>query len=142
MKHARGFTLVDTATLLIVVILAVWDGFFLNDALDVSRRGECYVNQAALDRALWDASSQRKRDVADVLAAYAVQYTDRAPQLVILYRQRGAAERAVVVVDLSDRKEPIRALCPMHTAARTRPAIDYWYAFGKWHCLFNKWHSA
>jgi hypothetical protein len=141
----RGFTIIDFVFLAVVVVLAVATASLLGPAWDVYHREDCYHNQAALDRVLWDANYERKREIWEVLAAFVVAYPDaRPPQMVILYGPKvGArtAEREAAVVDLSAQPMTAGVICPQHGGVRRQPVIDYWFGFGKWRCLHKRRHS-
>jgi hypothetical protein len=145
MKNNRGATPVDIVLWLVILALAAANVALLDDVYGAYYRKSCYVNQAALDKALWDANYQREREIWDVQAAYAIQYPDaRPPVLVILYNPRfdqGETARTTAVVDLTQQGYSAKLTCPLHRDKPSGPVIDYWFAFGRWHCLYNRYHS-
>ncbi|MDP8224986.1 MAG: hypothetical protein P9L99_16625 [Candidatus Lernaella stagnicola] len=145
MMNQRGVTIVDLMLILVIVVLSLVNFSSLDDVYDTYQRKNCYYNQTNLDKILWDTCFERQREIFDVALAYAIKYPDtRHPVMVVLFNPNRNAElpqKDVVVVDLTQQKWTNEQLCPLHTASSKQPIIDYWFAFGRWHCLYNRYHS-
>jgi hypothetical protein len=144
MNNQRGMTVVESFLTIIMLALIVWTGFYAYDAYWASTRYPCYDNQTALNKILFRTATENKREMGEVITAYAVKYPDdHPPVLVVLFTATAQYEdHQLVVVDLSkDNIAPGRVVCPLREGPHVRPIIDYWYAFGRWHCLHNKWHT-
>ena len=143
--NTRGFTLVDLVFLLAILILAVLVVTKIDDVYYASTREDCYQHQIALDRVLWETCYEQGREIWDVQEAYSIRYPDNRPaRLVILFNPKideHGGQRTRVDVDLTRVGAGESSLCPLHRNALTRPAIDYWFSLGRWHCLFNRYHS-
>ena len=140
MNRQRGFSVLDVAFLLVIIVLLFVVGLRAADAYQAHFRFDCYDNQKALDAALWDVNSQNRREIWEVRAAYTVKYPGRpVPELVVVYQPRiGETEHVIQVITLD--KLP-GTICPLDQAKHVRPVINYWFCWGKWHCLYNEFHS-
>jgi hypothetical protein len=143
--NTRGFSAIDFVLLLAILILAVLVVSKVDDVYDTSTREDCYQHQIALDRVLWETCYEQSREIWDVQEAYSIRYSDNRPAvLVILFNPRlddHGGQRMRVNVDLTRLGVAENSLCPLHTKTLTQPAIDYWFSLGRWHCLFNRYHS-
>jgi hypothetical protein len=143
MKPQRGVTPLNLLLLLLILALAAMAAIKAQDAYQAHYRFACYENQMALDKALWQINAENRREVWDVQAAYSVMYPgDPIPRLVIIYGSRpDSAEREIKVYALDKYGALPEVTCPLDHRKPTRPVINYWFCWGKWHCLFNKYHS-
>jgi len=145
MMNRRGMTVTDVLLIVAIGVFALLDVALLDDVYQVHERESCYANQQGLDNILWETCSEKSREVWDVNEAYSVHYPDnRHPVLVVVFNPAVDAEtpeKEVVVVDLAEQKWTTAQTCPLRDAGGTEPVIDYWFAFGRWHCLFNRYHS-
>ncbi len=143
MKRSRGVSTVDLLLLLAIAVLAVITARAASQAYQAHFRFACYENQKALNNALWKIDGENKREIWEVETAYSVKYPDKpVPDLVVIYQPRSEKEQREI------RKYPLdkygaapETTCPLDHRNITRPVINYWFCWGKWHCLYNKFHS-
>ena len=67
---------------------------------------------------------------------------DPIPRLVVIYGPRpNSPERQIKAYPLNKYGALPEVICPLDHRKLTQPVINYWFWLGKWHCLFNKYHS-
>lgn len=145
MMNRRGVTVVDIVLLIAIGLFVLLNVALLDDVYDVHKREGCYFNQKNLDKVLWEICAANKREIWDVVEAYAIKYPRTTPPvMVVLFNSRLGAEvpeKEIVVVDLKSQQWTTEQTCPLNDGVLIEPAIDYWFAYGRWHCLFNRYHS-
>lgn len=143
--NQRGASPINVLLLIAIVVLIFLNLRLIDDVHGAATRHACYEKQMQLDALLWTVCNRETREIADVLLAYSVKYHDhRSPVLVVLFRtpiDHPEEGRRVVVVNLEGETSRITPLCPSHGDSLVEPTVDYWYSLGKWHCMFNKYHS-
>jgi hypothetical protein len=143
--NRRGFTVVDLVLMTAIGVVLLMNLAMVDDFFDAHSRHECYGNQIAIDKILWNTCQEHEREIFEVAEAYTVKYPEgRPPVLVILFNPNPSLdedEKEIVVVDLSKQPRSTGHACPQHDDDLTVPTIDYWFAFGRWHCMYNAYHS-
>ncbi|HPQ71216.1 MAG TPA: hypothetical protein PKW95_18970 [bacterium] len=143
MKKRNGFTIVDILFWLIILILIGQAAARIDDVYQTHYRFLCYENHTALDKLLWNVCSEQQREVWDVLSAYPVLYPDGRPaQLVVIFKPRVDEYERQIVIEPLHRWGPIESpVCPLDHRTPATSSINYMFYGGKWHCMYNKYHS-
>lgn len=143
MMKQRGFTIIDILLWLIILILIGQAATRLDDVYQAHYRFSCYENHITLDRLLWNINFEQQREIWDVLCAYPLLYPDdRTPQLMVIYKPRVDEYEHQVVTEPLNKFGPIESpICPLDRRVQVVTTINYLFYAGRWHCLFNKYHS-
>jgi len=143
MMNQRGLTFIDLVFLLVIGVIGAITLYRIDAVYQTHYRFACYENQKALDKILWDANYENKREIWEVQAAYTIQYPNaQAPVMVILYNPRiNEYEHEMTVVPLEKAGRLYELTCPLDKQVHNSPVINYWFYWGRWHCLYNRYHS-
>jgi len=139
----RGFTIVDILLWLIILILIGQAATRLDDVYQAYYRFDCYENHQSLDKLLWKINFEQQREIWDVLTAYPVQYPDdRQPQMVVIYKPRVDEYQHLMAIEPLNKFGPLETpICPLDRRVKVVSTINYMFLAGRWHCLFNEYHS-
>ncbi|MCZ7587216.1 MAG: hypothetical protein M5R36_29895 [Deltaproteobacteria bacterium] len=141
-RRRAGIALIDLALVLVLVFVAGAAVIKGKDYQKARYRNICYRNQESADALVWKVLYEKKMEVPRLSAGYMLRDADGHGKLILIFLPPpGENAPEEVIVDLTERGYSSDILCPLHREPPPTPAIDYWYAAGRWWCLYDHRHN-
>ncbi|MCB1153012.1 MAG: hypothetical protein H6684_05985 [Deltaproteobacteria bacterium] len=137
----------DLLLLAVIAVLGVLTIMKFFEYRVASTRDACYDNQKAADEFFDSVLNEEKKIRPQAFTAFIINHHIDGPSMQIIFMPHpyDQVRRNYAVTEKIDLKDSAffgRPTCPLHKDLPTdQPVIDYWYAAGRWWCLYNPYHN-